>query len=239
MTEKAVPKVRLLTYTPEPEKTVAAAARLCYSEQSAGELLREFSDEQAERFLGKLVSIGHYSPFEHASFTFAVDGVSRALSHQLVRHRAGVSFSQKSQRYVKESQFEYIKPGSLAKNPALSEEFDGLMALLQEKYRDWLSAGVPAEDARYILPNAAATNLVVTMNARSLLHFFSLRCCVRAQWEIRALACAMRRLVKEVAPLLFAKAGPSCVSRGICFEGAMSCGAAPLLGAPEEGGSHE
>ena len=237
MTDNAIPKVKLLAFTPEPEKTVAAAARLCYSEQSAGELLQEFSPEQVKRFLEKLVALGHYSPFEHASFTFAVDGVSRALSHQLVRHRIGVSFSQKSQRYVKETQFEYVKPGSVAQDPVLSGEFDGLMRLLQEKYQDMLAAGIPAEDARYILPNAAATNLVITMNARSLLHFFSLRCCVRAQWEIRVLACEMRRLVKKAAPLLFAKAGPSCVSQGFCSEGVMGCGTAPAR--REKGGSYE
>lgn len=217
-------KVSLLQYTPEPEKLVAAAARLCYSDKGADELMDNFTPDKVESFVKKLVALGHESPMEHVCFTFAVDGISRACSHQLVRHRIGVSFSQKSQRYVKENQFEYVTPPKVAKNPELLAKFDKAMSDAQAAYAELLAAGVPAEDARFVLPNAASTSLVVTMNVRSLWHFFQLRCCNRAQWEIRALANAMLAEVKEVAPLLFANAGATCDSMGICFEGSMSCG---------------
>ena len=217
-------KVILLEHTPEPERLVAAAARLCYSDKSADELLENFTPDKVESFVRKLVSLGHESPMEHVSFTFAIDGISRACSHQLVRHRIGVSFSQKSQRYVKEKQFDYVTPPKIAAKPELSAEFDQAMADMQAVYERLLAAGVPAEDARFVLPNAASTSLVVTMNVRSLWHFFELRCCTRAQWEIRALANAMLAEVRKVAPLLFAKAGATCDSMGICFEGDMCCG---------------
>jgi len=222
-------EVRLLTYTPEPEKVVAAAARLCYSSASGAEIMENFSDEKVAAFLAKLTDYGHSSPLEHASFTFAIDGVSRALSHQLVRHRIGVSFSQKSQRYVKEKQFEYVKPASIAKNAEASARFDEVMAYLEENYEAFLAMGLPAEDARYILPNACVTNLVVTMNARSLHHFFELRCCMRAQREIREMANLMLAEVRKVAPNLFAKAGATCDTMGICFEGKMTCGRAKTV----------
>lgn len=217
-------KVILLEHTPEPERLVAAAARLCYSEKSADELLENFTPDKVESFVRKLVSLGHESPMEHVSFTFAIDGISRACSHQLVRHRIGVSFSQKSQRYVKEKQFDYVTPPKIAAKPELSAEFEQAMADMQAVYEKLLAAGVPAEDARFVLPNAASTSLVVTMNVRSLWHFFELRCCTRAQWEIRALANAMLAEVRKVAPLLFAKAGATCDSMGVCFEGDMCCG---------------
>ncbi len=217
-------KVILLEHTPEPERLVAAAARLCYSDKSADELLENFTPDKVEGFVRKLVSLGHESPMEHVSFTFAIDGISRACSHQLVRHRIGVSFSQKSQRYVKEKQFDYVTPPKIAAKPELSAEFEQAMADMQAVYEKLLAAGVPAEDARFVLPNAASTSLVVTMNVRSLWHFFELRCCTRAQWEIRALANAMLAEVRKVAPLLFAKAGATCDSMGVCFEGDMCCG---------------
>jgi thymidylate synthase (FAD) len=222
-----VVKVILLEHTPEPERLVAAAARLCYSDKSADELLDNFTPDKVESFVKKLVSLGHESPMEHVCFTFAIDGISRACSHQLVRHRIGVSFSQKSQRYVKENQFEYVTPPKIAAKPELAEKFDKAMADMQGVYEELLAAGVPAEDARFVLPNAASTSLVVTMNVRSLWHFFELRCCNRAQWEIRALANAMLAEVRGVAPLLFAKAGATCDSMGICFEGDMTCGKCP------------
>jgi len=229
MPEISTLKVKLLTHTPDPERVVAAAARLCYSKQGAVDILEDFSEEKVNSFLAKLVSYGHDSPFEHASFTFAIEGVSRALSHQLVRHRIGVSFSQKSQRYVKESGFEYVAPPSITRDSALSEKYTETLELIQEKYNELVAAGIPAEDARYILPNAVVTNLVTTMNARSLLHFFRLRCCTRAQWEIRELAQMMLGEVRAVAPLLFSNAGPACVSQGVCYEGSMCCGIAPTI----------
>ena len=217
-------KVVLLEHTPEPERLVAAAARLCYSARGAAELLEDFTPDKVEGFVRKLVALGHESPMEHVSFTFGIEGISRACSHQLVRHRVGASYSQKSQRYVKEKQFDYVVPRSIAGRPELAERYRQTMAELQGVYDELLAAGVPAEDARFVLPNAAATSLVLTMNVRSLWHFFELRCCQRAQWEIRELAEEMRRQVRQVAPLLFAKAGPTCETMGICFEGAMSCG---------------
>lgn len=217
-------KVILLEHTPEPERLVAAAARLCYSPKGAAELLEDFTPDKVESFVRKLVSLGHESPMEHVSFTFGIEGISRACSHQLVRHRVGASYSQKSQRYVKEKQFDYVVPPKIAAEPELAAKFADTMTALQGVYEELLAAGVPAEDARFVLPNAASTSLVLTMNVRSLWHFFELRCCQRAQWEIRALANEMLRQVREVAPLLFAKAGPTCDSTGICFEGSMSCG---------------
>ncbi len=169
------------------------------------------------------MSLGHFSVLEHASFTFGIEGISRACSHQLVRHRLA-SYSQQSQRYVSQKErFEAVTPPSIACRPELRERYEGLLEEIHRVYGQFLDAGVPAEDARFVLPNAAATKLVVTMNARELHHFFNLRCCRRAQWEIRAVARDMLRLVRRKAPVLFAKAGPGCL-RGACPEGAMTCG---------------
>lgn len=217
-------KVQIIAHTPDPEEIVAAAARLCYSPKGATELLENFTQEQVEKFVKKLVSLGHQSPMEHVTFTFAIEGISRACSHQLVRHRVGASYSQKSQRYVKEGEFEYITPPSIAADFYRKNMFDCAMDRMQSLYTHLIHIGVPAEDARFILPNATATSLVVTMNVRSLWHFFELRCCTRAQWEIRALANEMLKQVREIAPLLFAKAGATCDAMGICFEGSMCCG---------------
>ena len=216
-------QVKLLRYTPEPEKTVAMSARLCYSPIGAAQLEEKITDEQAAKLVRKLVEMGHFSTLEHVTFTFAIEGVSRVLTHQLVRHRIA-SYSQQSQRYVKEHDFETILPLSIAAKPAEREKFEKLMSEIRNLYTEWTEMGIPAEDARYILPNAAETKIVVTMNVRALYNFFRLRCCSRAQWEIRALAEKMLAEVKEVAPVLFEKAGPSCVTEGICTEGEMTCG---------------
>ncbi len=216
-------KVTILAHTPEPEKVVAAAARLCYSPLSGNDLLTNFDQQKVDNFLAKLSELGHFSPFEHAVFTFAIDGVSRTLSHQLVRHRIA-SYSQKSQRYVKESGFEFVTPKSIAANPEQKQAFDDIMIKIEQQYQAFLEAGIEPEDARYILPNAACTNLVITMNARSLHNFFKLRCCERAQAEIRILALAMLKEVKKIAPTLFAHAGATCITEGVCYEGKMSCG---------------
>ena len=216
-------QVKLVRHTPEPERTVAMSARLCYSPIGAAQLEEKISDEQAAKLVRKLVSMGNFSTLEHVTFTFAIEGVSRVLTHQLVRHRIA-SYSQQSQRYVKEHDFETIVPPSIAKNPEAKAKFTALMTEIQNLYNEFTEAGVLAEDARYILPNATETKIVCTFNARSLLNFFSLRCCTRAQWEIRALANEMLRQVKEVAPVIFENAGPTCVSEGVCHEGEMSCG---------------
>ncbi len=216
-------KVKLLRYTQQPERTVAMAARLCYSPVGAEELEEKLSDEQVTKLINKIVSLGHMSTLEHVSFTFAVEGVSRVLSHQLVRHRIA-SYSQQSQRYVAEHDFQYIMPPSIAQNEAASRCFSELMEKVRQSYAELTRLGVPKEDARYVLANATETKVVLTFNARSLLNFFSLRCCLRAQWEIRQMADLMLAEVKKVAPLLFKNAGAACVQTGRCPEGEMTCG---------------
>lgn len=285
-------KVKLLEHTPNPDKVVAKAAKLCYSKIGIEDM--NVSDEEAFKFVNRLASMGHESPIEHVSFTFAIEGVSRSLTHQLVRHRIA-SFSQQSQRYVKLAQFEYVIPPKIKENAsackvyidqmqyaqnAYNKIYDELLLeaaqkegiyskymeyaneILFDRYKaeslmeayDWekikpfneiksldawwaeYDKSLPRnerkytstqkaiiEDARYVFPNACETKICVTMNARTLMNFFHHRCCDRAQWEIRELADEMCRLVKEVAPAIFCKAGPNCVS-GPCPEGAMSCG---------------
>ena len=215
--------VRLLYHTPEPERAIAAAARLCYAPVGAAELLEHMTDDAVKRVLRTVITSGHTSTLEHASYTFAIDGVSRALTHQLVRHRLA-SYNQQSQRYVTYSdEPTFVVPPSVAADPAVRKVFDEACASAFESYRALLDAGVPAEDARYLLPNAMETKIVVTMNVRELMHFFELRCCKRAQWEIRELALEMLRLAEETAPYLFMDAGAAC-RRGPCPEGKMTCG---------------
>jgi thymidylate synthase (FAD) len=215
--------VRLLYHTPEPERAIAAAARLCYAPVGAAELLETMSDEAVRRVLRTVISSGHTSTLEHASYTFAIDGVSRAMTHQLVRHRLA-SYNQQSQRYVTyESEPTFVVPPSVAADPAARDAFDDACEASFVAYRALLDAGVPAEDARYLLPNAMETKIVVTMNVRELLHFFELRCCKRAQWEIRELALKMLALAEPTAPYIFMDAGAGC-RRGGCPEGKMTCG---------------
>jgi len=214
--------VQLLSHTPQPEKIVAAAARLCYSDAGINDLLSAPAQQQA-RLIDKILSLGHFSVLEHVSFSFGIEGISRACSHQLVRHRLA-SYSQQSQRYVANNEpFPAVEPPSLAQHPQLQQRYQEIFSDIHQLYSDLLAAGIPAEDARFVLPNATATKLVMTMNARELHHFFSLRCCQRAQWEIRAMAKQMLLLCREAAPQLFANAGPGCL-RGACPEGGMSCG---------------
>lgn len=216
-------KAKLICYTPEPERTVAMAARLCYSPIGAEQLAEKMTEQQIAKLVEKIVGMGHYSTLEHVSFTFAIEGVSRVLTHQLVRHRIA-SYSQQSQRYVKEHDFEYIVPPTVAAKPEAKAKFEEVMRTIQQSYDELIQLGVHQEDARYVLANATETKIVVTMNARTLLHFFELRCCTRAQWEIRQLSNLMLAEVSQVAPLLFKKAGPSCVTHGVCNEGELTCG---------------
>lgn len=233
-------KVSLLTHSPLPEKTVAAAAKLCYSSSGIDDIMDNLNDENVEKFLNMLISVGHESPIEHVSFTFGIEGVSRSLLAQFTRHRMA-SYCVKSQRYVNEKSFEFITPPAIANDEtakkiyldAMQQDVDNynkLADILKSKY---ISDGMSEkqaekkaiEDARYVLPNACETKMIVTMNARSLMNFFRHRCCERAQWEIRDVADEMLKLVKEVAPVLFKTAGPPCAS-GACPEGKMSCGKA-------------
>ena len=215
--------VELLYHTPDPERAIATAARLCYAPVGAAELMETMSPERIKSVLTTIMSSGHFSTLEHASYTFAVDGVSRALTHQLVRHRIA-SFNQQSQRYVKfTGDVAVVKPESIVGNAEASEAFDKAIQAAVDAYHALLEVGVPAEDARYLLPNAAESKIVITMNVRELLHFFSLRCCNRAQWEIRDMAHRMLELARPTAPFIFADAGAPCV-RGTCPEGKMTCG---------------
>jgi len=217
-------KVKLLRYTSDPEDLIATAARLCYSKADIDELFEKMTHEKSVDLLKKLIELGHESPTEHAIFTFAIEGVSRALTHQLVRHRIA-SYSQQSQRYVKGSDFKYIIPPSIKKNKQAKDKFEKLMQLLAKEY-DEFNKIAPNEDARFVLPNAAETKIIVTMNARSLKNFFIRRCCERAQWEIRTLADEMLKLCRKVAPNLFGNIGPNCYYLGYCTEGKMTCGKA-------------
>ena len=265
-------KVKIIAHTPQPDKVVAQAGKLCYSAVGVDEITQKLTEEEIARYVNMLANIGHESPLEHVSFTFAIEGISRACTHQIVRHRIA-SYSQQSQRYVKLEQFEYIIPPAIEKNPEAKRIFietmerdqkayDELVDLLLEDIlidkhaadygsciREILKENpdvVPdrskvldlyaekflkeygkaekqaIEDARYVFPNACETKIVVTMNARSLLHFFNVRCCNRAQWEIREMATEMLKECKKIAPALFKKAGPDCVY-GKCGEGKMSC----------------
>ena len=216
-------KVALLQYTPDPEMTVALAARLCYSPAAIDELKDKLSSADIRSFLEKIMSLGHQSVLEHASFTFGIDGISRVTSHQLVRHRIA-SFSQQSQRYVSHAErFAAVIPPTVSGRPEILARFEEQLTALHRTCADMVAGGVPAEDARCILPNASETKIMVTMNARELLHFFALRCCERAQWEIRDMALEMLSLVKEVAPIIFRDAGPGCLI-GPCPEGTLTCG---------------
>lgn len=239
-------KVTLIAYTPNPEKTVAAAAKLCYSPAHIDHIMDGLSDETISSFVNMLAEIGHESPIEHASFTFGIEGVSRSLLAQITRHRIA-SYSVQSQRYVSEQNFEFVIPPEIEKIPEAKEEFliamqecqqhyEKLTMILKEKHKASLlkegkqekvaekaAEKMAIEDARFVLPNACDTKMICTFNARSLLNFFSHRCCNRAQWEIREIAIQMLLLVKEVAPHLFSHAGPPCI-RGNCPEGKMSCG---------------
>lgn len=215
--------VELLQYPDNPERAVATAARLCYAPVGAKELMETMPPERVQSVLSTIMKSGHFSTLEHVSYTFAVDGVSRALTHQLVRHRLA-SFNQQSQRYVKFTEgVETVKPDTVSHDEEANRIFDEAINAILEGYQKLLDAGIPAEDARYLLPNAAETKIVITMNIRELLHFFSLRCCNRAQWEIREMAHRMLALVKPTAPYIFMDAGAPCV-RGTCPEGKMTCG---------------
>ena len=261
--------VELLAHTPEPERLIARAAKLCYSKSNISDITANMSDEDVEKFIGKLADMGHMSPFEHATFTFGIEGISRSCSHQLVRHRIA-SYSQQSQRYVDMDNANVVIPKMyqdeesiesfnnacnlanityrvfkantyfylLQQEVGMIEElfipedeelnFNKILRLeaeMKEKYpkESKKIEKIVLENARAFLPNAIETKIIVTMNARSLMNFFKLRCCSRAQDEIRELANIMLEKCKEVAPMLFKNAGPECL-RTKCPEGAMTCG---------------
>ena len=216
-------RVELLEHTPNPERSIALAARICYAPISAADLNQRMSKEEEGRLLEIILSSGHWSAVEHTSFTFSIEGVSRVCTHQLVRHRLA-SYNQQSQRYVRfENGLPVITPPSIARDPELRAKYEEHYQRSLELYKDFLEKGVLAEDARFLFPQGIETKLVMTMNARELMHFFTLRSCTRAQWEIRKLAIRMLKTCKELAPRLFAKAGPACF-RQPCPEGKFYCG---------------
>ena len=229
MAERKTPRVVLIRHTLFPEETIALGAKLCYSKSSISDLENKISAKDQSAFIGKLMNMGHESVLEHASFTFGAEGVSRVLLAQLTRHRIA-SFSVQSQRYVSyENGFGYILPPSIeALGPEAAARFQSQMDQIEKWYVQWQqqlggAAEKSNEDARFVLPNACETRILMTMNVRELRHFFSLRMCSRAQWEIRSMAEQMHRLCMETAPDLFADAGPACL-RGKCPEGEKSCG---------------
>jgi len=213
--------VKLIGFTPNPEKLPAMAAKLTHDIAKPEELDKS-SDKELKSILEHVMNLGHTSVIEHTCFTFAISDVSRSLTHQLVRHRIA-SYAQQSQRYVNLNEPNYVVPPKIAKNKSMKKAYEETMENIWEQYNKLSEMGIPAEDARYVLPNAACTNIIFTMNARSLLNFFDLRCCLHAQWEIRQLANKILQEVKKVAPTIFKKAGPACKSKGICPENKKDC----------------
>jgi len=214
-------KVKLLRYTADAELLCGASALTSTKSCSPSEIFERMDLEKARRIIKRVTGYGHISVIEHASFTFSIEGVSRVMTHQLVRHRIA-SYTQQSQRYVIYDALEkYVTPPSIADSTEAKKTFDETLAKISETYQKLLKLGISKEDARFVLPNAAKTNIIVTMNARELRHFFNLRCCTRSQWEIREVATEMLRQVKKVAPTLFENAGPSCIELGYCPEGKM------------------
>jgi len=237
-------RVELLAHTPEPLSLVYAAFRQCYHAGFVADmwpslLSGEISRKKQAELIHTVLESGHTSPVEHVSFTFALSGVSRALTHQLVRHRIA-SYSQQSQRYVDSSHFDYIMPPAVAARPAARERFESLMDEVGAAYRELKEMLEESghtksrEDARFVLPQAAATSLVLTMNCRSLFNFFEHRCCTRAQWEIRGVALRMLDICREVLPELFLHAGAKCEKLGWCPEGKFTCGRYPLPSSRDE-----
>jgi thymidylate synthase (FAD) len=230
--------VKLLDMTQNPIQLIYAACRQCYSAKFAGNIYEESKDDSSkqEEFIRKVAASGHESPLEHVKFTFAIEGVSRALTHQLVRHRIA-SYSQQSQRYVKATDFNYIIPPSIENDQGLQKTFIKTMEEIQKNYNQMLElfqqkgrSGEQAnQDVRFLLPQAAETKIVVTMNCRELLHFFEQRCCTRAQWEIRLLADTMLKICQHNLPAVFSHSGAKCVKLGYCPEGKQfGCGRYPL-----------
>jgi thymidylate synthase (FAD) len=213
--------VALISFTKDPEITCAK----CASISSRREGIKDVSLEEARGIIRRVLGYGHESVIEHASFTFFAEGISRSLTHQLVRHRMA-SYTQQSMRYIDltKSKGYFIIPRSISENEELAGLFDDVMTKCKNTYDILRKNGIPPEDSRFVLPIATQTKIAMTMNARELMHFFAMRCCLRAQWEIRQLANRMLKICKTVAPSLFEKAGPSCVKLGYCPEGKQTCG---------------
>ncbi len=218
-------KVKLLSYTTNPEQNVVAAIRQCYSQVGAKEIKQKTNKETMIRLIRQVIASGHTSTLEHASFTFSIEGVSRVTEIQLIRHRIGSSYSIQSGRYVKRGEAQYVVPPAiLGSDKKILTKVKKHFENTQKLYNELIDLGIKAEDARYCQPQSLKTKIVLTMNVRALMHFFNLRCCRRAQWEIQEVARQILKIVKKKAPIIFENAGPSCVSSGVCWEGNMSCG---------------
>lgn len=222
--------VVLIAQTDDPLRLIYNSYRQCYKAGFIGDSYEDTPIEKMAEFVRETMASGHLSPLEHVSLSFAVEGVSRALTHQLVRHRIA-SYSQQSQRYVDGSNFDFIVPPKIAEDPAALRVFNNCMREITESYRalktrlENLGSKTANEDARFVLPQAAETRIVFTMNCRSLLNFFEHRCCMRAQWEIRALADAVRWECMKQIPAVFERAGAKCRRLGFCPEGQkFTCG---------------
>lgn len=211
-------KVKLLRYTPNPELVCAAAALTSSRKHGASEILQRLTEEKARKIVERIIDLGHYSIIEHAYFTYSIEGCSRVMTHQLVRHRMA-SYTEQSQRYVEYDNLkDHVVPKTIERNQEAKELYENTLRQTSGTYQKLLHLQIPKEDARFVLPNAAKTNIVVTMNARGLRYFFNLRCCARAQWEIRETAIEMLKQAKRVAPGLFQNSGPFCVQFGYCRE---------------------
>jgi thymidylate synthase (FAD) len=213
--------VQLISYTPDPEVLAAAAARLCYRDTSAADIMRDLRSEEIDHLLDITISSGHHSVIEHISFTFAIDGVSRVLTHQLVRHRVGIAFSQQSQRYASLAGAEWVTPRSIGSDPARLAAFDALMQQSFRLYVRFRGEGVPLEDARFLLPQGVSTRIVMTANLRQLIHMYSINACFRSQWEFRWLMQAIKREMRRVTPRLARELKIKCFASGYCDEAHM------------------
>lgn len=218
-----MPEVRLLAHTPEPERLIALSARVCTSPVDFDRLEDRLDEAKIRKLVRHLVAVGHHSTLEHANFTWLVSGISRVASHQLVRHRIA-SYSQASQRYISlEEDCPFETPPTLAEEGPWRERYARHFRESHALYKAMVADGIPCEDARFVLPQAVTTRVLFTMNARTLHHFFALRCCERAQHEIRVVARRMLALAREVCPTVFENAGPPCISEGRCKETQGDC----------------
>lgn len=211
-------EVQLIQYSPNPELLIAAAARLCYKDVGAVDLINNLSRDDVTNLLDTVISSGHFSVLEHVTFTFGIDGISRILSHQIVRHRVGIALSQQSQRYTKLVHASYVAPKSIESNMDLSQRFRELTETCIALYYEMQNSGIPKEDARFILPQAVTTRLVMTVNMRQLINMYSSDACFRSQWEMRQLMTCLKREIRKVSPRLASELKIKCFKLGYCDE---------------------
>lgn len=226
------PSVQIVAYSPNPERLVAAAARSCWSNRPFQEIYTSLRERDIDKLLKKVILRGHHSVLEHADFTFALSGISRVLTHQLVRHRIA-SYSQLSQQRVDQSEVQYIIPPAIRRDPELTRRYQSWVNEARSFYALLVEQGVPQGSARYVLPSACETRVVVSMNARSLFNLIAQRDCASEEWEFRTLAHRMHAELLKVAPRIFRFAGPRCRTETDCLEGELvdECGLPEATGA--------